>query len=121
MRQIRLAILASVLTIAYSGAYAQAGDQPDGFGGLRGTGYDFGRGYQQGSLGGGWSLDGLGGYRGTGVNFGRGWSAGGPGELRGTGGRVGRGWTPDALGGWRGTGGNFGRRCDSDGGGIRCY
>ncbi len=91
MRQIRLAIFASVLAIASSGAFAQAGDQPDGFGGLRGTGYDFGRGYQQGSLGGGWSPDGLGGYRGTGVNFGRGWSAGGPGELRGAGGRVGRG------------------------------
>ena len=52
--------------------------------------------------------DGLGGWRGSGQDYGHDWRADGQGGLRGAGKNWGRGWRPDGLGGYRGTGDNFG-------------
>lgn len=52
--------------------------------------------------------DGLGGWRGSGQDYGKEWRSDGQGGWRGAGKNWGSGWRPDGVGGYRGTGDNFG-------------
>lgn len=54
--------------------------------------------------------DGLGGWRGSGQDYGKEWRPDGQGGWRGAGQNWGSGWRPDGMGGYRGTGENFGVR-----------
>lgn len=111
-----LLLVGSVSTGSADG-YRGTGDnwgrgwENDGRGGYRGTGKNWGQG---------WESDGRGGYRGTGENWGKGWESDGRGGYRGTGDNWGKGWESDGHGGYRGTGENWGQNWQSDGrGGFR--
>lgn len=122
----------SILAIALAGsAYAQGGYQPNGYGGVYGTGSNNGAGYQSNgyggvngtgrNTGGGYQSNGHGGVNGTGSNVGGGWQSNGSGGINGTGSNVGSGWQPNGSGGYYGTGKNVGRNCQpTSNGGMNC-